>query len=247
MSIAKVTATKRRRTVAKKKELLPRQRLAAIRERSRLSVREVVSRLGYQSPAGYHRYEREDLQKDQPIPLDIVRRLMPHFLGRGQPPITADEMMALTDVQESFSRGVVDKYFTTPAAVAEGSGLVMRYAIEPGKFVKADAVPEASSARSMVCAHSLYGGQTQFVVVVRGAVGGWYSKGDQLHCIDPSEFSPRSMRGRRVVVSAPYKGGDLVEVVVAEVQTDDALICCVDGARVAGTVLGVVIGVYRTE
>lgn len=244
MSVAKGTGIKQRRRTVRKKMLLPRQRLAALRERSKLSVREVISRLGYQSPAGYHRYEREDLQKDQPIPLDIVRRLMPHFIGRGQPPITADEMMALTDVQEAFSKGVVDKYFT-PAAVAEGSGLVMKYAIEPGKYVKAGTVVE-SSARSMVCAHALYGGQAQFVVAVRGLVEGWYSRGDQLHCVEPSEFSPMSMRGRRVVVSAPYKGGDLVEVVVAEVQKDDSLVGS-DGGKVEGSVLGVVIGVYRQE
>jgi len=244
MSVARSTEKQRRRTV-RKRMLLPRQRLAALRERSRLSVREVVSRLGYQSPAGYHRYEREDLQKDQPIPLDIVRRLMPHFIGRGQPPITADEMMALTDVQEAFSKGVVDKYFT-PAAVAEGAGLIMKYAIEPGKFVRADAVPTENSARSMVCAHALYGGQAQFVVAVRGSVDGWYVRGDQLHCVDPTEFSPMSMRGRRVVVSAPYRGGELVEVVTAEVQKDDSLKGS-DGGKVEGSVLGVVIGVYRTE
>ncbi len=237
---------KRGRAVAKKPTKssgLPRERLAALRERAKLSVREVVQRLGYQSPSGYHRYEREDLQQDHPIPLDIVRRLIPHFLGRGQPPITAEEMMALTDVKEQWGTGVVGKYFT-PVAVSEGSGIPIKYQIEPGKFIRSDAV-ETGGARSMVCAHALYGHQVQFVVGVRGPVGGWYARGDQLHCVDPSEFSPMSMVGRRVCVAAPYKGGDLVEIGVALVDKNG--LEGHDGKPVEGAVLGVVIGVYRQE
>lgn len=246
MAVAKGPNVKQRRRAVAKKALLPRERLAELRKRSKLSVREVVQRLGYQSPSGYHRYEREDLQKDQPIPLDIVRRLMPHFIGRGQPPITADEMMALTDVQAAFSKGVVARYFTPQTVeISEGSGLVVRHLIEPGKFVKADALVNSGS-RSMICAHALYGNKEQFVTGVRGTIGAWYASGDQLHCIDPSEFSPMSMRERKVVVAAPYQGSDLAAIVVAIVQKDDTLLSH-DGEKVEGTVLGVIIGVYRQE
>lgn len=243
MRVASATTTSRKRVKVVADKMKPRERLAELRARARFSVREVAKALGYESPAGYHRYEREAKQGDDVIPLDIVRRLIPLFVGRGHPAITNEDMMLLTDVGSSFPRAVVSGYFT-PQRSTNGAGMPVRFRVEPGVYTKVG--QEARNGQGAVCHSPLYTQDKQFVAVVRLADGPWYAIGDQLHCVEETEFSPASKRGRRAVVSAPYKGGELVEVVTAEISEDGGLVGH-DGQSVDGTVLGVVIGFYRAE
>jgi transcriptional regulator with XRE-family HTH domain len=72
-------------------------KLKALRVRSGLSVAEVAKGLGYKSPAGYHRYEREANMspKKRYITVEMAEDLWRLYKGRGEPPITEEEIMAL--------------------------------------------------------------------------------------------------------------------------------------------------------
>lgn len=234
MSVARATARRpnRSRTVAK----LPRERLAELRVRSGLSVRDLAKMIwATDSPGSYHRYERADTQRDRPIPIETATRLLQAFVGRGSPPITADEVMALTDVKR-LPKSVVADYFTPPPQRGARPALMIRYRIEPGVYIRPGA--EQNGEPASICASWMYGIARQFVAVVRAKVGFGYRSGDELHCVDPVEFSEPALVGRKAVIAVPYKGNDLFEVGLKELHATD---------EQRPRVLGVVIGSYRQE
>ncbi len=68
------------------------QRLMALRKRAGLSVRKLSEEIG-RSHSTYYMYERN--YKKAYIPMDWVELLIPRFVGRGSPPITKEEVLAL--------------------------------------------------------------------------------------------------------------------------------------------------------
>jgi len=231
-------ASPRRR--ARVAEKLPRERLAELRTRSGLSVRSICKQLQFESPNAYHRYERKKETGDNPIPLDIVRRLIPILVGRGNPTITADEVMSLADTS-GLTNDVIEQHFKRPSA----GTLPIRCRIEPGIFVRSGAEYARGNGGSVIGPSFQYDTNAQFVAVVRGATK-WYLPGDQVHCVEPSRFSGPKRIGRRAVVAAAFEKGALVEITVAEIGEGDRL-TCPDGKDVVGRILGIVIGAYRQE
>lgn len=67
-------------------------RLKELRLRSGLGLREVAGLIG-RSPSSYADYERTYKKRFQPM--DLLQALRPHLVGRGNPPITEAEVMAL--------------------------------------------------------------------------------------------------------------------------------------------------------
>lgn len=74
------------------------ERLRALRARAGLSVRAMARALGYAGGSSYQRYEDPALFGDGPLPLWLVRKLVPALEGRGVPPIAAEEIYALGGV-----------------------------------------------------------------------------------------------------------------------------------------------------
>jgi transcriptional regulator with XRE-family HTH domain len=72
------------------------RRVRALRVRSGLTIKEVATKLGYASGAGYHRYENEaKMAKKKYISTEMAEKLWEIYEGRGDPPITREEVMAL--------------------------------------------------------------------------------------------------------------------------------------------------------
>lgn len=70
------------------------EKLKALRVRSGLAVRELASLMGYRTGSGYQTLEKED-RGDKPYTLQTVRRLAHHLIGRGDPPITIEDVADL--------------------------------------------------------------------------------------------------------------------------------------------------------
>lgn len=71
------------------------QRLRALRERSGLSDCTVAMRLGYSRARQYRVYEDPTIWEAPYLQSDLVRRLLPILMGRGDPPITRQEVASL--------------------------------------------------------------------------------------------------------------------------------------------------------
>jgi len=71
------------------------QRLRELRERSGLSDCTVATRLGYSKARQYRVYEDPTIWVSPYLQSDLVRRLLPILTGRGDPPITRQEVASL--------------------------------------------------------------------------------------------------------------------------------------------------------
>jgi transcriptional regulator with XRE-family HTH domain len=75
------------------------RKLKQLRERARLSIREVAHALGMEHGSSYQHYE--DRFRKPHLPLDFVRKLLPIFAGTG---VEAAELYALAGVEGSTMR-----------------------------------------------------------------------------------------------------------------------------------------------
>lgn len=81
---------------------LPREVLKELMERSGLSGLEIAKQAGYRSASGYYRLMQQQVQGDKLIAHEAIKRLIPVLRGRGNPPITLDELMAISDAAPSL-------------------------------------------------------------------------------------------------------------------------------------------------
>lgn len=216
----------------------PRERLRAIRERSGISGSQVARDLGYASPPGYIRYE-QPRQGDEPIPYDLIKRLIPLLVGRGNPPVTAQELLELTDAKEI--RKPVAQAFQS--LVDDGDGLLsVKYRVESGVFIRPEAAKTFGASR--VGVSRMYPASEQFVAAVTEDIGKHIEAGCQLHCVVADQVPIAHRAGKRAVVGV--RDGGLIEVRVGRIAADNKTYD-LDGLPMDGEVLGIVIGAYCPE
>lgn len=235
----------------------PREILAAIRRRSGLSGNQVAKAAGYKHGSGYYRLEQEESQGDRPIAHESIRRLIPVFRGRGTPPITIDELLAISDgaAVNDTSSAASNIRATVAATVEEATNrvvsggvvrLVMR--IEEGTFV--DPSKPRDYGPSAVALVSGFSAGSQFAVLVADdSLAPVYPRLAALHCVKPTEYSRQGLRGKRVVVAKHSGTSPLAELTVGVVADDegDGQLASVTGGPLSGDIVGVIIGRYVRE
>lgn len=233
--IAKLANSPREKKVSQKPIYI---RLKEIRERAGISGSQIARDLEYKSPSGYLRYEQPD-QGNRPIPYDVVKRLIPLLRGRGDSPVTAEELLLLTDAKD-LPKPVQQAFV---GIVSDGDGLLaVKYRVERNVYIKIDAARSYGASRIGVS--RLYPSDAQWAAAVTEDIDDTKA-GTQLHCVAVDQFSETARRGRRVVIGVPISG-DIVEVAVARIGTD-GVPHGQDGMPVTGQVLGVVVGSYTPE
>ena len=75
-------------------ELPVQQRLKALRLRSGDTIRKAMSYADMKSTSAWCHYESDDYDKNY-IPADIVVSILPHWIGKGDPSITTDDLLDL--------------------------------------------------------------------------------------------------------------------------------------------------------
>lgn len=68
----------------------------ALRERSGLSMEQAARAAGWRARSGWQRYEDEQLFTKRYLPVEIAERIARALVGRGNPQVTPEEIMALT-------------------------------------------------------------------------------------------------------------------------------------------------------
>jgi hypothetical protein len=72
------------------------ERLKSLRLHANLSMDELARELGYKGASSYQRYEDRGTFKKNYLPLDLTQRLEQVLVGRGDPPITSPQVLALS-------------------------------------------------------------------------------------------------------------------------------------------------------
>ncbi len=217
---------------------LPREVLKELYERAGISEAKLSRELGYGSSAGLNRYTRESQQGDKPIPYKIVQRLIPFLRGAGNPPITLEEILAVSDYQ-NIPKPVVKAF--EAAVVNDGDGLlVVKCRIEAGVFLRLGAKTYGAARIGVI---GDYPASVQWVAVDVD------QPGVQWHCVDAEIFST-DLATRQVIVGVPAGVGvtDVVEIrrgKVSAVRNGVPVVYADDGDLLEGRVLGVVVGKYE--
>lgn len=248
------TATQRRgkTTMAKK----PCETLKALRERAGLSGQEMARAMGKEAKTTYFRYEDPGRMKDRPIPWRAIERWIPVMVGKGEPPIQVEELVAISDARNfsSVGRVALNPVLTQgpgslpvnrPSSELAGAGIPLRFWAERGSYTDTALLASKSYGPSIIAASPEWPVDRQFAVRV-GDVHAMadFGKGDVLHVV--SGENPVN----RAVVMSVEKGRDtgIAEILVARfvaVEGDAVTAKLSSGALVSGRVLGVVVGIYR--
>jgi len=206
----------------------------------KISGGQLAKRLGYSSPSGYLKYEQEKHLGDRLIPDEVIRRLIPVMRGAGSPPITTEELLAISDVKQ-ISRPVERAYVE---AIDDSQGLLpVSYRVESGVYIRANSTRSLGTSR--IGSTPEFPSSSQFVAALAENIPDVGPPGSQLHCLRPSELNPKTMNGKRVLVGASADS-DLVELVIGRVGSDGSEYS-LDGLPIEGCILGVIIGTYRRE
>ncbi|MBO6510142.1 MAG: hypothetical protein JJ979_16965, partial [Roseibium sp.] len=70
-------------------------RLKALRLRAELPMAAIAKAFGLKGRSGYQRYENPETFTKDDLPLNLVRKLLPLMVGKGDPAITVEEVMDL--------------------------------------------------------------------------------------------------------------------------------------------------------
>lgn len=115
----------------------PPQAFRKLIERSGLSLEKIAQGAGYSFASGLQRYVSDDYAKPF-FPRELVDKLRKPLVGRGDPPITAEELLALAGVvmaskEKPPSSGMVE-VIALDVNAAMGGGSIVESEEEVGKF-----------------------------------------------------------------------------------------------------------------
>lgn len=251
----------------------PCLRLKALRERAGLSGDECVTawrhykdkhnlrRRGKRSassdpaPSSWYRYENPAIMGDKPIDHDVILALIPLMVGRGAPPVTEGELLALSDQRSAeharLPRVPANASHLGPALSVvkagrrNGERMPIRLRAEQGVFVEAPTISDKTYGLSNICADE----DTDFAVVVADSHAyPTYPPGTVLHC-KPFQMM-QGLKGSRVLVFVERNGSGLGELLVGHVtsvQGNDPVMKMVDGSALLGAVVGTIKGHYSSD
>lgn len=252
-------AAVRKRGLADMAKKLPREVLKDIMKRAGMSGLEIAKQAGYNSASGFYRLMQPGVQEDRPISHEAMKRLIPVLRGRGNPPITIDELLAISDASPSMSPALAPalaQAVTRSVDHAElvrdtgGERLPIRLRVERGVYI----VPGVSKmyGAALISPSREFRVGSQFVATVTDESAlPTYRQGSQLHCVHPEEWaSPERLVSKRVVAYASDGSNQYREIVIARVdRVEDgrAVLSDAHGDPVSGEIAGVVVGAYNRE
>lgn len=237
----------------------PCVKLKRLRERAQVTAVTCAKALGQTSPNSFYRYEAVERMGDTPIPDHIIEAIMPLLVGRGMPPVTADELIAISSasrllaVRGKASGSAVPSGRLLPQPVVApvfsqtktGEPLVVRYRAESGVFMDEKALHKRTFGIAPITAAQDIKAEQFCVLVADGEAAGTV-----LQCVVPSAYTLPQLKGRRVVMVARRAKLGLAEVSVGRVDSVDGnSVKVIDGRgeKMPGEIYGVVVGSYARE
>lgn len=193
--------------------------LKRLRNRAGVTAKDAAKAIG-KGESGYMRYEDTKDFDARPIPAPIILGLMPLFVGRGDPPIKQDELLAISEIA-NIHDVLAQSFRQTKPAVREfaefapvSNQLPIKFQIESGTFRAEDKVLGASYGVAPILPLRSYSQDAQWVAIVNDNslehLSIW--PGVFLHCVSVEALPPEAIERGALVVGFSAKG-DLIETV----------------------------------
>lgn len=178
--------------------------LVELKDRSGLSIRAIARAMGYQNASSIQRYFSSDYAKPA-LPADFVAKLLPVLIGKGERPISRDDILALaptslTDLEAASAPSRAAVALDLKGQVAAGLWM------EAGLF-ETDAIRETSIAGDL-----RFPSESQYLLEIKGeSLNRIARDGDFILCLDYLEAGIEMKSGDLVVVERSRDGGHTIE------------------------------------
>ncbi len=180
------------------------RQLVDLKDRSGLSIRAIARAMGYQNASSIQRYFSADYLKPA-LPSDFVAKLLPVLLGKGEQPITREDILALapdsiTDLDASSAPSRAATPLEIKGQVAAGLWM------ESGLF-ETDATKKTSLAGDL-----RFPSESQYLLQINGeSLNRIAWSGDLILCVDYLEAGIEIKSGDLAVVERTRDGGHTIE------------------------------------
>ncbi|GAB4527185.1 MAG: hypothetical protein Tsb0019_29230 [Roseibium sp.] len=191
--------------------------LVGLKDRSGLSIRAIARSMGYQNASSIQRYFSPDYAKPA-LPADFVARLLPVLVGRGEPPITREDVLVLaadtlTDLDAANAPSRSATALDLKGQVAAGLWM------EAGLF-ESDAVRETTIAGDL-----RFPSKSQYLLQINGeSLNRIARNGDLILCLDFADAGIEVKSGDLVVVERSRDGGHTIERTAKRIVRRDGMI-----------------------
>lgn len=101
--------------MVKNLELPVAEELKKLRERAGLSMDRLARECGYKGASSYQRYENADQYTRPLLPVPLAVKIAAALAGRGEPPVTREEVLALAGVRPDADGRLIASGIDTPA------------------------------------------------------------------------------------------------------------------------------------
>jgi SOS-response transcriptional repressor LexA len=236
-------------------------RLLALRKRLRYSMKDMAQAIGFAQGSSWQRYESPDQKDRKGLPVDLVEKMISALVGRGDPPIKKDELLALTGFHTVTQD--VKPLTKLPGNSLHVTTVTVLGSVQAGLWQTAFEWSTGERYNVPSVLHPSYHTLPLFGLEVKGAsMDDVYPHGSIIICVKFLDLgrSPRS--GERVVAIATRED-DMVEATVKEYRIGaDGLprlwprsthpdfqqpLLIKAGSERELTILALVIGSYRPE
>lgn len=181
-------------------------RLKDLRLRAELPMSAIAQAFGLKGRSGYQRYENPETFTKDDLPLNLVRKLLPLMVGKGDPAITVDEVMDLAGGLPGGAELQTVTLSSLPVLGVVAAGVWLENDAEPEQFEHVPVTPDPR-----------YRTAAQFGVKVRGtSINKIAQDGDVLICVSTDETTLEPNEGDLVIVRRIRHQGALIETTAKE-------------------------------
>lgn len=189
------------------------QELRALRLRAGLSMNALAKLLGYKGSSSIQRYEDPSQFVTKGLPAGLVVDLMGVLVGKGDPPITDEEVSSLADLPGRKRKNIAAKILRKiPVHGVVAAGVWLESDVTPETFGSVPVVPNDNFPPS-----------AQFGLRVRGtSLNKIAIEGDTLICVSTDQTGITPREGDLVVAQRSRHQGELLETTAKRIRKNGA-------------------------
>lgn len=200
------------------------EQLKALRVHADFTMEQMAEGLGYSRAPSYQRYENPAEFKKSYLPPTMVGRIANMVVGRGDPPITAEEVYLLAGPELlEYARVLNNEVPDAIGGRQTHSGMYVRGEVAAGVFLRLDHVDEFKYEPVPIGPSPQYPEHAQFALKIKGNSLNKVAKDkDYLLCVDLEAAGVAPRHGDIVVVERTRAEAGEIEVSAKrlEVQND---------------------------
>ncbi len=180
------------------------RQLSELKDRTGLSIRAIARAMGYQNASSIQRYFSQDYAKPA-LPADFVAKLLPVLVGKGEIPVTREEVLALapdsiTDLDAS----------TAPSR--PGTPLEIKGQVAAGLWMETGLFASEATEKATFSGDLRYPVEFQYLLEINGeSLNRIARNGDFVLCLDYLEAGIEIKSGDLAVVERSRDGGHTIE------------------------------------